>query len=1211
MAQQQQQQPVAFLKPATWGSLKFAQTLKEKLFSGKGANEVARVGKENEYVPNAAPPKVDLSHLQTLGPRRHVAQRYALQPNLNVSRQNSAPQPSNPGLRGLVAPGAQAPPQHDFYVQPLQIPQQQAAQQQRPSTPSSPTMRGRAPLGQSSNPNFVNSNIATRLPTPVRINSVPSPSAPSRSSDLAMALPKPPSPSRSLSQGGMGGSPFAGAAVSPATSTATSTGFSIPVPPPVVPGAARGPQQPPHRAAQPWATSSGGAPAAARAHSSTATSRPSAAPGPERSILASLQPRNASILTPTGAQHQQHASTVSGATPAGVSGAPDGPQQQPQKKAVVAMPAPPPPLVSVSSAITVPALQQALQQALAAAVERKPETFKVDNFQQLFDSMMHPGHTGKLDGPLPDELADDVKYSDNWYKHCRDWNAKNKPAEVYTVAPPAAAPAPAEQAVPETPKSGLRSQWSLDEPPMSEACCRALDIAHHGLKKVLTPAHSSRSVSQAVGTPSVSRAAASSILAQRLEQLDDTAASRPAAPAAGRPDATPTSSAIHRAADALASPALDAAASPSQRGQVAVASPPPVASAAGSTNASPVSAALAARALAASASAMALGTAICSTPDRTASAFAAAVAAVGIRTAAVMALVDGHETPVVPTAAKASIRDLLSPTPTRGGAGGPPSNVTTPGGPLTPGGACSTAAPSAAATPAQAGASSTAATPTTDGRRAQSASPEPRETSELSAVEALLAAAASCSEGLERSLVAAVGGQQEAELATAPPEASMAAAAPAPTPIAADAAPELPTLAPVQAPQPVAAQEAVWSPNFPPVEASASTSAASAAAAGPARQYVPSPVTLMQNAPRELPTPNPAFFNSLHSAPSGAGNLAAAVAVVAAAQHAASVVGVQMRDPAGPSTSTAPPAADPLNEITTGIQQLTALKRTILAEDKAVDVTGITQVLQLKMAVEQLLARTSTAAAAASVASQAPAAPAAAAPVPAMHDAHQQQQQQQAGTPQRKLSRSASFSAFIKGIFSPKSANNAAAQPAAVPASPSASRAFGTSNAVNVAAAAPASPALHMPGSGAVGVQVARPASASALPRHVASPSVADRGRYAVLHQRAAARLAQAAAEPVPAAANPQSQQRGDVWRRYEEKIATHRQQLDTTKSQLDDAVRKLHDMQAEFDELLLCLGMESAKNRALCNAMRAAGIDPEPIMAAIESEWLAGNGEQ
>lgn len=370
-----------------------------------------------------------------------------------------------------MGPGAPAPLQQQFHVQPLPIyQQQQEPQQQRPSTPSSPTMRGRAPLGQSSNPNFVNSNIATRLPTPVRINSLPSPAAPSSSSNLAMALPKPPSPSRSLSQGGMGGSPFAGAAAaSPATSTATSTGFSIPVPPPVVPGVARGPQQPPQRAAQPWATSSGGAPAA-RAHSSTATSRPTAAPGPERSILASVQPRNASIPTPPAPQHQQHASTVIGATLAGASGTPDS-AQQPQAKTVVAMPAAPPPLISVSSAITVPALQQALQQALLAAVEKKPETFKVDNFQQLFDSMMHPGHTGKLDGPLPDELADDVKYSDNWYKHCRDWNAKNKPAEAYIAVPPAPAVV-AEQAVPETPKSGLRSQWSLDEAPMSEACCR-------------------------------------------------------------------------------------------------------------------------------------------------------------------------------------------------------------------------------------------------------------------------------------------------------------------------------------------------------------------------------------------------------------------------------------------------------------------------------------------------------------------------------------------------------------------------------------------------------------------------------------------------------------------------------------------------------------------------------------------------------------------
>lgn len=48
--------------------------------------------------------------------------------------------------------------------------------------------------------------------------------------------------------------------------------------------------------------------------------------------------------------------------------------------------------------------------------------------------------------------------------------------------------------------------------------------------------------------------------------------------------------------------------------------------------------------------------------------------------------------------------------------------------------------------------------------------------------------------------------------------------------------------------------------------------------------------------------------------------------------------------------------------------------------------------------------------------------------------------------------------------------------------------------------------------------------------------------------------------------------------------------------------------VQEEFDELLLCLGMESAKNRVLCEALLAAGIDPAPLVAAVEAEWMASN---
>ncbi|KXZ54250.1 CDKD1 protein [Gonium pectorale] len=699
---------------------------------------------------------------------------------------------------------------------------------------------------------------------------------------------------------------------------------------------ARGPQQLMQRGPQhmPWAS---GTAQGQSQQQQAVVARPSA-PAPARSILASVQ-----------IQTQQPRPAPAAVVATSVSGASSEPTRGNQW--------------GVAPIITVPKLQAALQTALQEAKGRKPEAYKVDNFEALFDSMMHPGTASKLDGPLPHELPEELRYSDQWHKHCRDWNAKNKGVTYIAPPPPAEGPQPA--ATPATTPTGAdgamaaqSAKWAQEESGLSEAACKALAVAH------------------------------------------------------------------------------------------------------------------------------------CRAPT-------------------------------------------------------------------------------------------TATTPATDSRSKEASA----EAAQLATVEAMLLSAMNCSAALDGSLALAASPNamseagSEFEVGLPVPQIDLLAAGRPESQVAQRMA-----AAPAQAP---AAPAVVWSPAFPPSSVGV--------VAKP-----PSPVTLLPVAPIDAPTPNPAFFSA---APTGTKPLGLAAAVAAVANGSKTAY-----DPAGPSTSTAPAPADPLKAIMEGIEKLSSLKQNILAEDREVDAASITQVIQLKMAVEQMLAQTASVPAAAPTATATVTALPAALPAPSAAE-------QQAATP-KKHSRSASFGAFLKSVFSPRGGSAGKAQAAAAgvlqPASPAA-RAFGTNAAAVLnAGGATAVPSPMASSSSAVGFHGARPASASAMPRRPASPSLADKGRYAALHQKAAARLAEAAGEnaaaaPTLAAHQPQ---RSDMWRRYEEKIALHRHQLDTTKSQLDEAVRKLNDMQVEFDELLLCLGMESAKNKALCDAMRAAGIDPEPILAAIEEQWMGGGGE-
>ncbi|GLI62379.1 hypothetical protein VaNZ11_004998 [Volvox africanus] len=1238
----QQSQPVVpfnALKPATWGSLKLLPlALRSKLTGTKVSDDAIRVGigKENavgQSVILQAPPKLgDLSHLHAIGPRRSVNQRYVLQPNLSVTRPMLAAHA--PGLSSLLLPGmAPIVTQHSkqqHQQQEQATARQQTPMRQRSSTPSSPSLRGRQPQA---NPNFAPpaSNISTRLPTPVRINASPTPSP----TNVAPMLPKPPSPSRSLSQVGAPlANPFACASAcsSPSASNTISNTFMLPNPPSIltnIPPPRVTPVQPQQAAPRsilspvPWASGP------AQSNVTPTSVRPSPSV-PERSILASVQ------LINQQPQRSADADASAMYTSASTAALPGHSEWLPP----VAAPAP-----SIASPVlSAPGIQAALQQALQGAVERKPEAFRVDNFESFFDSMMHPGDTGKLDGPLPHELTDDIRYSDAWYKHCREWNMRNKPITPYSAPVSAvcqttsscqfaSTPFVVEKlVVAQQPKQqqesdghGLQQQqqWSVEDAPMSDACCKALDIAHHGLSKVLTPTSRSRSASDMTGVSE----GGGTMHQQPFTQCTIAVAEGDCKAPSGAQKVVCTAAALTSALETLArdqNPVATTAIDGAPRGDDHVGLQrrlAPALNLVASGTAAPLSAAAVHEAnnsgldnsapADTDAAAMITGAA-----ERCAvQVLNTALPLVRRKFAVPVLQLSILDAPMLPRASGAA----LSPAPD---SARPPSTAATTPGPRTPtGGAAESAATTAATTPVGRDAAGAPTTPTTATARSNAAvSPFFESTNQPvlinqephAAAAAVAVLAAVPLRRLSHELAAAESVADRPSQAVQPgvplkQSSSLAAQHVAPLTQTREPATDL-----------TGAYTGTWSPGFPPpaLAPPAAVPSTSTAVITVAQQRPPSPVTLLQNAPRDMPTPNPAFFNSSTAAPgAGASSLAAAVTAVA---ELAQSRGPLEQSSAGPSMSAPSAPADPLKEIVVGIEKLSTLKQNILAEDKEVDVTSITQMIQLKLAVEQLLARTSSAVQDATSSQAVPstveatqAGPAAATLQSAA--AAQAEQHGHVATP-KKHSRTATFGAFLKSVFSPRSGSASKAQATAATTAPAATPApvvpstLGT-NTSSLAAAVPASPSTT-----AVGIRAPRPMSASALPGNVPSPSLADKSRYAALHQRAAARLAEAAAEPAgtrpaqAAAAGAAGQgQRGGVWQRYEEKIALHRHQLDTTKAQLDEAVRKLNDMQAEFDELLLCLGMESAKNKALCDAMRAAGLDPEPILAAIEEQWMSG----
>lgn len=317
---------------------------------------------------------------------------------------------------------------------------------QRPQTPNSPSLRSRRPLGSlTNNTPPTNSNTASNNSNPFAQPLRSQSPAPVSSVTPASIIPvlKPPTPAQSIHS-----NPFATMNTSPASSIATTNPFAAAPQPfqastassasdrennPL--GRSRSALSASTPGAVPWATRTSSQQHLITPNTSvTSIPRPAAPAAPSASILATVQlpapTPAAAIATPPP--------TTAAATPAPAAAA------------------------AAATSPSVPALQQALQQAIAAAVAKHPEAFNVpDKFDTMFDNMMHPGRPDKLDGPLPHELPDDLRHSKDWYSHCRDWNAKNQPTTGYKVEQP--------------PAAALRS------PGMSEACVRALNIAQHGL----------------------------------------------------------------------------------------------------------------------------------------------------------------------------------------------------------------------------------------------------------------------------------------------------------------------------------------------------------------------------------------------------------------------------------------------------------------------------------------------------------------------------------------------------------------------------------------------------------------------------------------------------------------------------------------------------------------------------------------------------------
>ncbi|GLC45989.1 hypothetical protein PLESTM_001811800 [Pleodorina starrii] len=275
--------------------------------------------------------------------------------------------------------------------------------------------------------------------------------------------------------------------------------------------------------------------------------------------------------------------------------------------------------------------------------------------------------------------------------------------------------------------------------------------------------------------------------------------------------------------------------------------------------------------------------------------------------------------------------------------------------------------------------------------------------------------------------------------------------------------------------------------------------------------------------------------------------------------------------------------------------------------------------IQLKLAVEQLLARTSTAVQDSSAAVSLPPQEAAvdAAPAALPHSSMAPAQAEQAVTP-KKQSRSGAFGAFLKSrllaavrLASKAQAAATAAAPQAPPPMKGAATAAAT--ALQAAVASPSTTTVggkgataHVSVGGSTAGRIAQPGRQEPLRCTTSTGgSPAGGGGRGARCRAAPGSWPRPQRRVLPGRRHPSAATCGSGTRR---RLRWQRHQLDTTKSQLDDAVRKLNDMQAEFDELLLCLwhGVRQEQGTVRGHA-RPRAWTPEPILAAIEEQWMGG----
>ena len=92
------------------------------------------------------------------------------------------------------------------------------------------------------------------------------------------------------------------------------------------------------------------------------------------------------------------------------------------------------------------------------------------------------------------------------------------------------------------------------------------------------------------------------------------------------------------------------------------------------------------------------------------------------------------------------------------------------------------------------------------------------------------------------------------------------------------------------------------------------------------------------------------------------------------------------------------------------------------------------------------------------------------------------------------------------------------------------------------------------------------------------------------------------------------SSQANELREKFESQLAEVRRELtseyearlEESEARLEEQREKCAGLQEDLDQLLLCLGQEGRKVESLEEAMRQAGLDPQPVTQPIDDEYAA-----